>query len=166
MATITLSLLVWPIGFNLGAYGVVFYDDMFRMVVATAATLGVVVVVSSPGRRVPWYVVLALASPACWLVAAVLLFDSVAEAARSPGLGTIGLAIVVVSMPITLRILVMLFNPELTGPADRRVRFGSAVIVVGAALAGFVVGANNDAFLVCDDFKVAGADLPANCADP
>ena len=30
-------------------------------------------------------------------------------------------------------------------------------------LAGFGIGARNDVFLNCDDFKVSGNDLPANC---
>ena len=36
--------------------------------------------------------------------------------------------------------------------------------VVLTAAAGFYMGANNDLFLTCDDFKVAGADQPKNCA--
>jgi hypothetical protein len=30
---------------------------------------------------------------------------------------------------------------------------------------GAVLGANNDAFLTCQDFKVSGNDLPANCLE-
>lgn len=166
LATVTLALLVWPIGFNLGAYGVVFYADIFAIVVATSATLVVAMLLAPPGQRPPWYITVALAAPAGWLIAAVTLFDSVSEAARSPGLGAIGLGVVVISLPVIMRTLLRLFNPELSGPRSLRVRVGTVAIILGAALAGFVVGANNDAFLFCEDFKVAGADLPPNCTKP
>jgi hypothetical protein len=30
---------------------------------------------------------------------------------------------------------------------------------------GFVIGARNDMFLNCGDFKISGNDLPANCLE-
>ena len=38
------------------------------------------------------------------------------------------------------------------------------VTIALVALAGFAVGRNNDAFLTCEDFKIAGSDQPENCA--
>lgn len=165
VSTVALSLLVWPLAFNLGAYSEVFYEDVFRFVVAAAATLAVVAVSPQDGA-LSRVTVVALGAPAAWLAAAVLLFDSTAEAASDPVFGTVGLVIAVVAVPTALRVLYRLFNPELSLVDDTRAVIGAAAIVVAAATAGFVVGANNDAFLVCDDFKVAGADQPANCARP
>jgi hypothetical protein len=166
LATITLALIAWPLGFNFGAYGQVFYEDVFSMVVAASATLATAVVLSPPERRLPRSAALALAAPAVWLALAVAFFQSVQEAASSPLFGTIGLALVFISVPVIIWTLIRLFNPDLTRTRGHRARLGSAVIIIVAALAGFVVGANNDAFMVCDDFKVAGSDLPANCAKP
>jgi len=33
---ITLGLITWPLAFNLGAYGEVLYEDIFRVVVASS----------------------------------------------------------------------------------------------------------------------------------
>ncbi|MDH3680709.1 MAG: hypothetical protein OEV40_12235 [Acidimicrobiia bacterium] len=166
VSTVALALLVWPVAFNLGVYGEVFYEDVFRFVVAASATLGVAIVASSPSVAFRWPTLVALGAPAAWLAAAVVLFDSTVEAASDPVLGTIGLIVAVVAVPVALRVLFLLFNPEFGSAGDTRLLIGAATIVVGAALAGFVVGANHDAFLICDDFKVAGADVPTNCVKP
>ena len=40
----------------------------------------------------------------------------------------------------------------------------AVAVIVLIAVAGYAVGANNDAFLTCQDFTIAGSDRPANCA--
>ena len=41
---------------------------------------------------------------------------------------------------------------------------GVLAVVVVIGVAGWYIGSNNDRFLTCDDFKVAGSDQPENCA--
>ena len=164
VATVTISLVSWRIAFNLGAYGEVFYDDVLAFVVASTVGLAISVVASPYARDRQLFTSVALAAPAVWFVLAVLLFDSTAAAASRPVFGFIGLAIVLVSVPVGVKLLVDLFAPDLVSVRERGLfAYGLAIIVIVAAV-GYVVGANNDAFLTCDDFKVAGADQPSNCA--
>ena len=114
--------------------------------------------------RTLWFVRLSLAAPALWLALSVTFFDSTAEAASDPYFGTIGLFIVAVSIPTLLKLLIGLFAPDLTSLRDSHLLGVVIAVVIVVASAGYAVGANNDAFLICDDFKVAGADQPANCA--
>lgn len=163
VATVTMALVTWPIAFNLGAYGAVFYEDVFSFVVA--ATVGLAVAsVASPyegGRR--WLVRAALAGPAVWLTLSVVLFESTAAAASDPVFGVLALAVALVSIPTVLKLLVDMFVPEFVHVRNpRRLAFFVAVIAL-VALAGLAVGANNHAFLTCDDFKIAGSDLPTDC---
>jgi hypothetical protein len=159
VATVTTALVTWPIAFNLGAYRAVFYEDIFKFVVA--ATVGfVIALVWSPYRGRDLFIrCAALAAPAVWLFLSVLWFDSTAAAASDPVFGVIGLLAALVSIPTVLKMLVDLFVPQLGAENDlRAVGFAVATIVV--AIAGFAVGNNNERFLTCDDFKVAGADQP------
>jgi hypothetical protein len=131
VATVTMALATWPIAFNLGAYDAVFYEDIFRFVVA--ATVGLAIAVVKPpytGRRL-WFTRVALATPAVWLALAVLLFDSTATAASDPVFGTLALLVAIVSIPTVLKLLMDLFVPGLTGVGDARtLGFAVAVIAV------------------------------------
>lgn len=76
----------------------------------------------------------------------------------------VGLLVVVVSIPTVLRILIEMFTPKVAPLANPRMLSFALRIVVLVAVAGFAVGRNNDAFLTCDDFKIAVSDQPTNCA--
>ncbi len=160
----TVALTAWPIAFNLGAYQAVFFDDVFNTVVA--ATVCLAIVIFRPpykGRRL-WFVCAALASPALWFTLAVTVFDSTGTAASNPLFGTLGLLIAVVSIPTILKLLIDLFLPDLATLRDTSTAAAIVAVIIMVTAAGYAVGANNDAFLTCDDFKIAGSDQPTNCA--
>jgi len=163
VATVTLSLVTWPIAFNLGVHGEVFYDDVFRLVVASAVAFAMAAVASPYEGWKRWFTQTALAAPALWFALAVMLFDSTAAAASAPVLGTVGLVIVVVAVPTALMTLMDMFTPDLLSLRQPGLLVYAAVVVVVVALAGFAVGANNDAFMTCADFEIAGAAQPSNC---
>lgn len=164
VATVTMALTIWPIAFNLGAYHAVFYEDIFQLVVISTVGLAITTFRPNYRGRTLLFVRLSLAAPALWLALSVTLFDSTAEAASDPYFGTIGLIIVAVSIPTVLKLLIDLFTPDLASLRDSHLLGFVIAVVIVVASAGYAVGANNDAFLICDDFKVAGADQPANCA--
>jgi hypothetical protein len=164
VATVTMALVVWPIAFNLGAYDAVFYDDIFRFVVAALAGLLVTFFAPPYSGRTLWFMRCALAAPVAWLLMAVLLFDSTAGAATDPVFGWFALLAALLAIPAVFLLLIELFVPEITTLDSTRLVVPTVVVVAIMAICGYVVGANNDAFLTCDDFKTAGSDEPANCA--
>jgi hypothetical protein len=165
VAIVTMSLVIWPIAFNLGAYGVVFYEDIFLFLVVATAGLAVSLLSAHMTGGQRWYVNLALAAPLIWFVLAAVFTDSTADAATNPILGTLALAIAVVSIPTVLWLMTELFAPGFRRYENRRLLIGGLVVLLAMAGGGYIVGANNDFFLTCDDFKVAGSDTPQNC-DP
>ncbi|MDY6997597.1 MAG: hypothetical protein SW019_13420 [Actinomycetota bacterium] len=44
VTSLLVGLFTWPLAFNLGAYGTVFYDDIFSLVVASAILVALTVV--------------------------------------------------------------------------------------------------------------------------
>jgi hypothetical protein len=164
VAIVTIALTAWPIAFNFGAYGVVFYQDVFQIVVVSTVAFAIVLVRSPYDGLALWFIRIALAAPAVWLAGSVLLFDSLGQAVDNVVYGLVGLVIAVVSIPTVLRVLVELFTPEVQMLQNRRVLAYGVGILTLVAVAGFVIGSNNDAFLTCDDFKIAGSDQPTNCA--
>jgi len=161
---VTIALTAWPIAFNLGAYDAVFYQDVFQIVVVSTVAFAIVLVRSPYDGLALWFTRIALAAPGVWLTGAVVLFDSLGAAVNNVVYGLVGLVIAVVSIPTVLRVLVELFTPEVELIQNRRVLAFTIGIVALVAIAGFAIGRNNDAFLTCDDFKIAGSDQPTNCA--
>ena len=164
VTAVTLGLLTWPIGFNLGAYGEVFYEDVFRVVVASTI-LFVITVLRAPYEG-PWIWVVraALAAPMLWLLSAAWVEGSTSAALDRPGFALWLLAILLVSVPVTLRLLIDLFMPELAAAPSRRLLWSIVSLVAVVGVVGFVVGRENDRFLTCSDFTVAGSAEPENCA--
>jgi len=164
IAIVTISLVSWPIAFNLGAYGEVFYEDVFLFVVAATAGLAVSLLADPYSGERRWFTNVALAAPAGWLLVAVVATGSVGQAATGPILGPLALLIVLVSIPTVLRMMTDMFVPGFRSYESRRLLAGGLATIVIIAAAGFSVGVNNDSFLTCSDFKVAGSDQPSNCA--
>jgi hypothetical protein len=164
IGVVTISLAVFPIAFNLGAYHEVFYEDVFRFVVAATAGLAVSLLATRYAGQRRWFTNVALASPATWLLVAVVTTDSVSDAATNAVLGPLALVVIAVSVPTVIRMLIDMFVPRFNSYADRRLLFGRLAAIVLIATAGLLIGANNHFFLTCDDFKVAGSDEPNNCA--
>jgi hypothetical protein len=164
LTAMTLGLVTWPIAFDLGAYGVVMYDDVFRIVVASTILCVITLVrcpYESPQR---WLVPVALAGPLAWLSSASVLVGSTAEAMDRPAFVIALVAVLVVSVPITLKLLLDLFEPELVRARSRRLTLIVVGLVGVVALIGFLVGANNHRYMTCEDFRIAGASEPENCA--
>ena len=162
VAALTVGLLTWPIAFNMGAYRAIFYDDIFRLLVASSILL--VVVLVNPAYPSPWnwVVAIALAAPLGWFVAAVLLAGSTGEAVDRPAFVVALSVVLLFSVPVTLRLLVHLFTPELT--EGRRMTLGVVAVVATVAIIGFVFGRHNHRFMTCEDFTIAGSAEPENCA--
>ena len=164
IAGMTLGMLTWPIAFNLGAYGEVLYEDIFQIVVASSILLVVTLVRPAYRRPWSWLVSLALAAPLAWFAAAAMIAGSTSEAMEEPVFVLALVIIAVISVPLTLQLLIGLFTPELTQTRSRRLTFSVVAIVVAVGLVGFTFGRNNDRFMRCLDFAIAGAAEPENCA--
>lgn len=164
VASLTLGLLTWPIAFNLGAYGEIFYDDVFRVVVASSI-LFVITVINRPyPPPLIWLVAAALLAPLLWLLTSALVVGSTSEALDRPVFVTWLVLILVVSVPLTLRLLADMFTPEISRAGSRRMTLAVIGLVAVVGLTGFVVGRENARFMTCADFAVAGSSEPSNCA--
>jgi hypothetical protein len=72
--------------------------------------------------------------------------------------------IVLVSVPVTLMMLLDMFNPEVAAARNRRTTAWVTVALVLVAIAGYVAGSNNDRFMTCADFAIAGSAETEGCA--
>ena len=71
--------------------------------------------------------------------------------------------ILLISVPLTLRLLVDMSMPELNQAGSRRVTASIVALVAVVGVIGFTVGREHTRFLICYDFSVAGASEPEDC---
>jgi len=151
--------LAFTLAFNLGAFDTIFFDAVFTLwVIATVVLVGSLVSKLPPQS---WQGRFVLFVPSIWVLGAFIV-DPAAEdtASQAVFFGTI--VITIVCLPFIAWILISAINPEfLNLPGSNRLAIIAAVLFF--ALAGYFVGARNDIFVNCDDFKVSGNDLPSNC---
>lgn len=164
LAAVTLGMIVWPIAFNIGAYGEIFYENVFKLVVAASILL--VIIVVNDVYRAPWNWIVraALASPLLWLLVAAYVVGSTSEAQDRPVFMVWLVTILVVSVPLTLQLLVDMSMPELSRAGSRRITASIVAVVAMVGAVGFVVGRDHPRFMTCADFAIAGSTEPDDCA--
>jgi len=99
------------------------------------------------------------------LLTAAWVEGSTSAALDRPGFVVWMVLIVLVSVPITLRLLIDMFMPELADTEGRKILGSIVALVVIVGAIGFVVGRENPRFMTCADFAIAGSAEPDNCAD-
>ena len=162
-ATLLISVasasVAFMLAFNLGAYGEVFFDQIFTVWIAST-----LVFLGSIFTRLPphtWPPRLVLLLPTVWILIAWIDNPRTEDAGES-ALLWLTLMITVIALPFAAWILVSTINPDFRD-LTRNYKIVVGAVVVIAFTAGYGIGARNDVLLTCDDFKVSGNDLPANC---
>lgn len=151
--------VAFAVGFNLGAFGVIFFDQLLTVwVVATVILVGSIVSDLPPSTWPRRFVLLV---PTLWIVAAWIdntyTFDSSERVVF-----TLTVVITMFVLPGVAWILITAINPDFVDLPGRKK--GIVIATVGLfLLIGFGFGARNDMILDCGDFKISGNDLPANC---
>jgi hypothetical protein len=102
-----------------------------------------------------------LALPTVWLL--LDIFE--AYRPNAPGVWALWaatLASAFLTFPYLLYVAIVAVVPDIDR-LNTKLRLALLVIVLVMTTAGFVLGRNHFLFLTCENFKVGGHDIPANC---
>jgi hypothetical protein len=104
---------------------------------------------------------LVLLVPSLWIIAA-WIDNTFAFNNDEKVVFALTVAVTLFVLPAVAWILITAINSDFTDLPGRNK--GIVIVSVGLfIIIGFAFGARNDVFLNCDDFKISGNDLPANC---
>ena len=154
-----MSIAVWWPAFTLGAWGVLFFEQILTVwAAATAALLVVLFRRRAEGNRLGRAA--ALLVPTLWLVLAVLFKR---ESFLVPFIDALGVTVALLGIPATIWVLARIIWPEFGEdlPISRRLIVIASVVFI--AVASFVLGSNQSAFLTCEDFTISGNSEPLGC---
>jgi len=151
----------FAIGFNYGAFGVLFFYQLLTVwVLATIVFVGSLVSKLPPNT---WPRRLILLLPTVWLIAAAI--DNAIELNSGESfVFVLTIIVTVIALPFVAWSLVIAISADFVELPKRNKGIVFAAVAIFFVL-GAVLGANNDTFLTCQDFKVSGNDLPANCLE-
>jgi hypothetical protein len=161
LVTVASATVAFMLGFNVGAFGVIFFDQLLLVWVIATIVLVASIISDLPPNTWPRRLILLL--PSLWLLAAwVDSAQDVPEGDRIVFFLTLG--VTAVALPFVAWILVTAINTDFEElPRSNKLLVIAAVGI--AIVVGFGVGARNDFILTCEDFKISGNDLPANCIE-
>jgi hypothetical protein len=152
--------IAFMLGFNLGAFGEIFFEQIL-----TVWVIATIVLVASFFSKLPpngWAGRLLLLVPTVWLILAAVADPTQPEDRASKFIFGLTIFVTAVCLPFIGWILVSAINPDFTHlTMPRRIAILAAVIVFAGA--GFFIGARNDVFLTCEDFEVSGNFVPSKC---
>jgi hypothetical protein len=155
------ATIAFSVGFNMGAFGVIFFGQLLAIWVISTIVLVASLLSDLPPRTWPRRLVLLV--PTLWLGAAWLDNTTAFDASEKIAFA-LTVTVTLFVLPGVAWILITTINSDFADLPGRKK--GIVIATVGLfIIIGFAFGARNDVFLNCDDFKVSGNDLPANCLE-
>lgn len=163
ICSIALAFPVGSAGFELGAYGELFYTRKITAWSTVTAALLALLVVPRKNVQVSPAQLAILAVPSVWLLMVMVFGSQSGGAVVRPVLFLLATGSYLFCLPFAVYLIVEIINPDLLNLEG----WGPKVRLVGVAtfffLAGYAAGIRNDLLLTCHDFEVAGDTPPANC---
>lgn len=163
LSTIGAALVAWDVAFNFGAFHTLFFVRRHQV----AVVLFVVVLGTIALRRevtINWWLLGILSIPMFWVFFR-LVFPVQDRGSAASQVDGVFFILVVILLPVVFWIVLRLIAPDYFSIPNRRLKVMSVLIVVVIAAIGYGVGEENERFLTCDEFKVSGNDVPADCVD-
>jgi len=161
VAVVAAALVVWWPAFAIGAYGVIFFNQLLAL---WAASTAIFLTSLTAGRRarLSWARRLALLIPSLWL----LLAFALPERGPEPWSRALFYVAIVLTLAGTPFLAALLLRVTIAGyeQIPSRRRLVAAAIVGSVAITAFGLGQSNNRFLTCNDFIISGNDTPPGCA--
>lgn len=158
--SIGMALVVWWPAFTLGAWEELFFDTLLTLWVASTAAFIFVLVERRPVGSRLWRAFLLLL-PSVWLLFSFIDFETTDLVTfLASGLA---LLVVLIASPLTVWVLARILWPDFGENSTRRQRWLIVGVVLGIAVAAFLLGVNQEHFLTCQDFTISGNSEPPGC---
>lgn len=150
-------------GFQLGAWGEVFYSrPMGAWAVVTSLLLALLLV---PRKKlpVPPVYLLVLMIPSVWILLKMFRLDTTGGEIFHPVLFGLGIISYALCLPFAVYLVIQIINPELLDLKGLRSKLSLTAVLLTMFFIGLTLGRHNNLFVHCEDFILAGDNPPANC---
>ena len=163
LITVAIAYPAWDVGFEIGAFGRLFYEKVFLAWSISTALFFVLLLVPREKLEVPRLAWFATLVPSLWLVLALAIRVAPDVKLLGQALTVTGFIAYLACFPYVIYMAVSVAYPDLLQITRRAPRIAMSAIILGLVLAGFVAGRNHAHFLTCEDFEISGNFVPENC---
>ena len=165
VAAVALAYPVGQTGFELGAYGELFFDNKMSAWITVTATLIVLVIVPRKKREGLNVQIWILTIPSLWLLGRFAIGLSGPGDVVHPLIFVGGAVSFALCVPYAIYLIVRIANPDLPDLRDTRLRIILALIAITFFGAGYGIGLRNELFQTCEELEVHNEVLPSYCTD-
>ncbi len=165
LITVAIAYPAWELGFEIGAFGRLFYEKVFVAWSISTALFVVLVIMPKEKFTVPWLAWAATAVPSLWLMLALGVHAAPEVRLLGHALTVIGFIAYLACFPYVIYMAVSIAYPDLLTITRRGPRIAVGGMVLGLVVLGFIAGRHHPQFLTCEDFTISGNYVPADCSD-
>ncbi len=165
IAAVALAYPVGQTGFELGAYGELFFDNKLSAWITVTATLVVLVIVPRKKLPVTRIYIWILAIPSLWLLGRFAIGLSSPNDVVHPLIFLGGAVSFALCFPYAIYLIVRIANPDLPDIRETRLRIVLALIAIAFFGTGYGIGLRSELFQTCDELEMHGEVLPAHCVN-
>jgi len=163
LIVIAIAYPAWDVGFEIGAYGRLFFEKIFVAWSISTALFVVLLILPKDKLRIPTVAWFATAIPSLWLVLALSIRAAPDVKFLGYALTAAGFVAYLACFPYIIYIAVSIAYPELLRVQHRSAKVALTTVILGLVATGFVIGKNHMHLLTCEDFEVSGLYVPADC---
>ena len=163
LIVIAVAYPAWDFGFEIGAFGRLFYEKVFVAWSISTALFVVLLMIPRTKLQVPTLAWFATAIPSLWLVLALAIRVAPEVKLLGYALTVSGFIAYVACFPYVIYMAITIVYPDLLLIRRRRAQFGLATIILALVGAGYIIGSNHSHLLTCEDFEISGQYVPADC---
>lgn len=159
---IALTLIIWRLSFNLGAYGTIFFDDLFNIWFVSLALFLAYIFLPNEYEPFHFTTLIPLILPSLWIITEILIvvFNLLSLSSLSLILGFLS---IFVALPYTAYLILKITQEEKLKLKPKSLFMSIFLVVLVISIVAYLVGYYNYMFLFCEDFTVAGYHTPSNC---
>ncbi len=163
LCAIGAALAAGPLGFELGAYGQLFFQRVYTSWFLVTAVLIALAIVPAQYLPFPKSRLLFLLIPSVWMALRLMVPVHSAGDAVAPPLFVLGMISYLFCLPYTAYLIVLLVKPEVLQLPGKRPKFALVGVLALFFTVGYIMGSNHARFLTCEDFAISGNMEPVNC---
>jgi len=163
VAAVALAYPVGQTGFELGAYGELFFDNKLSAWITVTATLVVLALVPRKKREGLNVRIWILAIPSLWMLVRLIIGLSSPADVVHPLIFVGGAVSFALCVPYAIYLIVRVANPDLPDLRETRLRIILAMIAISFFTVGYGIGLRNELFQTCQDMRINDDELPAYC---
>jgi len=163
LIAVAIAFPAWDFGFEIGAFGRLFFEKIFFAWSISTALLIVLLFIPRNRLQIPRIAWFATAIPSFWLVLAITTRLAPDDQVLRLALTVFGFIAYLACFPYVIYMAISIAYPELIRLGRAGPRVGVSVIVLFMAAAGYISGSNHSRLLTCEDFEISGHFVPENC---